>query len=382
MGCEIEFQMAPGTEAPAEMHFYFPRYRALCMAENATHNLHNLLTLRGALVRDPHVWSGYLTEAIDRFTDERGRRVRVASLAHVGPRAGGRVPVHSARSLRSICTTRHCGCSTRATPAPRSPSSSRCRPALEKAWHTHGYYGSVSHNVKAIYQRYMGWFDGNPARLWAHPPEALAKRYVDALGGIERVVDIAQRAFDDGDFRWAATLLDHATFTDPDYAPSARRSTPTLSEQLAYGAENATWRNFFLSGATELRDGNFGTATSAASPSLLSQLTPEQMFDTLAISINGPRAWDLNLAIDVTFSDIDTNYRLTLRNGVLVYRKRPADESTANATVRLDSKLRLLMFAAGDRTSPGIDIIGDADALPALIGVLDAPDPKFNIVTP
>ena len=153
-------------------------------------------------------------------------------------------------------------------------------------------------------------------------------------------------------------------------------------EQLAYGAENATWRNFFLSGATELRDGNFGTATTAASPSLLSQLTPEQMFDTLAISINGPLAWELNLAIDITFSDVDTNYRLTLRNGVLVYRKRAADESTANASVRLDSKLRLLMFAAGDRTSPGISIAGDADALPALLGVLDTPDPKFNIVSP
>ena len=114
----------------------------------------------------------------------------------------------------------------------------------------------------------------------------------------------------------------------------------------------------------------------------MSQLTPEQMFDTLAISINGPRAWDLNLAIDVTFSDVDTNYRVTLRNGVLAYRKRSADETTANATVRLDNKMRLLMFAAGDRTSPGIDISGDADALPALLGVLDAPDPKFNIVTP
>jgi alkyl sulfatase BDS1-like metallo-beta-lactamase superfamily hydrolase len=115
---------------------------------------------------------------------------------------------------------------------------------------------------------------------------------------------------------------------------------------------------------------------------MLSQLTPEQMFDTLAISINGPRAWDLNLAIDVTFADVDTNYRLTVRNGVLVYRKRPADETTANTTLRLDSKLRLLMFAAGDRTSPGISITGDADALSALLGVLDAPDPKFSIITP
>jgi alkyl sulfatase BDS1-like metallo-beta-lactamase superfamily hydrolase len=254
-------------------------------------------------------------------------------------------------------------------------------PALEKAWHTHGYYGSVSHNVKAVYQRYMGWFDGNPARLWPHPPEALAKRYVAALGGIDRVVELAEKAFREGDFRWAATLLDHATFADAQ-DPKVRGLYADTLEQLAYGAENATWRNFFLSGATELREGNFGTATSAASPSLLAQLTPEQMFDTLAISVNGPRAWDVNLAIDITFADIDTNYRLTLRNGVLVYRKRPADESTANAALRLDSKLRLLMFAAGDRTSPGISITGDADALPALLGVLDAPDPKFNIVTP
>ena len=257
----------------------------------------------------------------------------------------------------------------------------RMPPALEKAWHTHGYYGSVSHNVKAVYQRYMGWFDGNPGRLWAHPPEALAKRYVDALGGIDRVVELAGTAFNEGDFRWAATLLDHATFADPEN-PQVRGLYADTLEQLAYGAENATWRNFFLSGATELRDGNFGTATSAASPSLLAQLTPEQMFDMLAISINGPRAWDVNLAIDVTFADTGANYRLTLRNGVLVYRKRPADESTANATVRLDNKVRLLMFAAGDRTSEGISITGDADALTTLLGVLDAPDPNFNIITP
>jgi alkyl sulfatase BDS1-like metallo-beta-lactamase superfamily hydrolase len=379
-GVQIEFQMAPGTEAPAEMHFYFPRYRALCMAENATHNLHNLLTLRGALVRDPHVWSGYLTEAIDRFTDN----VDVAFASHHWPTWGRERVIEFLSTQRDLYAYLHdqtLRLLNQGYTGAEIAEQFQMPPALEKAWHTHGYYGSVSHNVKAIYQRYMGWFDGNPARLWAHPPEALSKRYVDALGGIDRVVEIAQKAFDDGDFRWAATLLDHATFTDPDHAQTRDLYADTL-EQLGYGAENATWRNFFLSGATELRDGNFGTATSTVSPSLLSQLTPEQMFDTLAISINGPRAWDLNLAIDVAFSDIDTNYRLTLRNGVLVYRLRPTDESTANATVRLDSKLRLLMFAAGDRTSPGIDVHGDADALPALIGVLDAPDPKFNIVTP
>ena len=379
-GVEIEFQMAPGTEAPAEMHFYFPRYRALCMAENATHNLHNLLTLRGALVRDPHVWSGYLTEAIDHFTDN----VEVAFASHHWPTWGRERVIGFLSTQRDLYAYLHdqtLRLLNQGYTGAEIAEQFQLPPALEKACHPHGYYGSVSHNVKAIYQRYMGWFDGNPARLWPHPPEALAKRYVAALGGIERVVELAQRAFDEGDFRWAATLLDHATFTDAEYAGVRELYADTL-EQLAYGAENATWRNFFLSGATELRDGNFGTATSAASPSLLSQLTAEQMFDTLAISINGPRAWDLNLAIDVTFVDVDTNYRLTLCNGVLVYRKRPAEESSANATVRLDGKLRLLMFAAGDPPSPGISITGDASALPSLLGVLDTPDPKFNIVTP
>jgi alkyl sulfatase BDS1-like metallo-beta-lactamase superfamily hydrolase len=254
-------------------------------------------------------------------------------------------------------------------------------PALDKAWHTHGYYGSVSHNVKAVYQRYMGWFDGNPARLWPHPPEALAGRYVEAIGGIDRVVELAQQAFDSGDFRWAATLLDHAVFADSEHEDARTLLADTL-EQLAYGAENATWRNFFLSGATELRDGNFGTATQASSPTLLSQLTPEQIFDGLAISVNGPRAWDLDMAIDVTLADHDANYRLALRNGVLVQRRVPADASTASVTIKLDNAFRLLMMAMGDFSSPGVEISGEQAALQQFLGVLDRPDPSFNIITP
>ena len=235
--------------------------------------------------------------------------------------------------------------------------------------------------MKAVYQRYMGWFDGNPARLWPHPPEALAPRYVDAMGGIDRVVELASAAFDSGDFRWAATLLDHAIFTDSEHTAARALYSDTL-EQLAYGAENATWRNFFMSAATELREGNFGTAVSATSMSMLSQLTPEQIFDSLAIRVNGPRSWDLDVAIDITFADLAANYRLTLRNGVLVYRKAAADSATASVTVKLDSKVRLLMVAMGDFTSPGLEISGDQGALQALLGVLDQPDPNFNIVTP
>ena len=378
-GVEIEFQMAPGTEAPAEMHFYFPKYRALCMAENATHNLHNLLTLRGALVRDPHGWAGYLTEAIDTFAD----RADVVFASHHWPTWGKDRIVEFLSLQRDLYAYLHDQTLRQLNQGYTGieiAETFAMPPALENAWHARGYYGSVSHNVKAVYQRYMGWFDGNPGRLWPHPPEAIGPRYVAAMGGLDRVVEIAAQAFDDGDFRWAATLLDHAIFTDESHAGARQLYADTL-EQLAYGAETATWRNFFLAGATELRDGNFGTPT-ATSTTMAAQLSPEQMFDVLAISVNGPRAWDLDLAIDVTFVDTATNYRLTLRNGVLVYRKVDADEQTAQATLRLATKVRLLSLAAGDTTTPGVEILGDAAVLAQLVDVLDKPDPGFDIVTP
>ncbi|KMO70066.1 alkyl/aryl-sulfatase [Mycolicibacterium chlorophenolicum] len=378
-GVQIEFQMAPGTEAPAEMHFYFPKYRALCMAENATHNLHNLLTLRGALVRDPHGWAGYLTEAIDTFA----HRADVVFASHHWPTWGKERIVEFLSLQRDLYAYLHDQTLRQLNQGYTGieiAETFAMPPALERAWHAHGYYGSVSHNVKAVYQRYMGWFDGNPGRLWPHPPEAIGPRYVAAMGGLDRVVELAQQAFDDGDFRWAATLLDHAVFTDENHQGARQLYADTL-EQLAFGSETATWRNFFLAGATELRDGNFGTPTTT-STTMAAQLSPEQMFDVLAISVNGPRAWDLDLAIDVTFEDTATNYRLTLRNGVLVYRKVDADEQTAQATIRLATKVRLLSLAAGDATSPGVEITGDAEVLTALVGVLDRPDPGFDIVTP
>ncbi|MBY0441909.1 MAG: MBL fold metallo-hydrolase [Mycobacteriaceae bacterium] len=379
-GVQIEFHMAPGSEAPAELHFYLPRFRALCMAENATHNLHNLLTLRGALVRDPHAWSGYLTEAIDIF----GHRTDVVFASHHWP-TWGRERVLDFLSLQRdlyaylhdqtlrLLNQGHTGVEI--------AEMLQMPPALERVWHTRGYYGSVSHNVKAIYQRYMGWFDGNPARLWPHPPEALAARYVDAMGGIDRVVELAGSAFNSGDFRWAATLLDHAVFADSEHAGARELYADTL-EQLAYGAENATWRNFFLTGAAELREGNLGGAAQLSSLSLMSQLTPEQIFAALAISVNGPRAWDLNLAIDITFHDVGSTYRLALRNGVLTYRQAVAGMAQADVALSVATKVRLLGAVLGDISSPGLDVSGDTAALLAFVGVLDRPDPAFNIVTP
>jgi alkyl sulfatase BDS1-like metallo-beta-lactamase superfamily hydrolase len=377
-GVDIEFQMAPGTEAPAEMHFYFPRYRALCMAENATHTQHNLLTLRGALVRDPHVWSTYLTEAIDTFA----ARSDVAFASHHWPTWGSdeiAAFLGVQRDLYAYLHDQTLRYINQGHTGAEIAEMIQLPPALEASWSTHGYYGSVSHNVKAIYQRYMGWFDGNPARLWPHPPAEIAVRYVDAMGGIERVVELARSAFDAGDFRWAATLLDHAVFVNDTHGAARELYADTL-EQLGYGSENGTWRNFFLSGATELRDGNFGTPTATSAHAIVAQLSPEQLFDSLAISVDGPRAWHLDLVMNVTFTDLDTTYAVTLRNGVLISTQKETPPDAA-LTLAL-TKQRMIAVLAGDLDSPGIDATGDVAVLQQLLSVLDRGDPGFEIVLP
>ncbi|SEJ48069.1 alkyl/aryl-sulfatase [Demequina mangrovi] len=376
-GVELEFQMAPGTEAPAEFHFLVPRYAALCMAENVTHNLHNLLTLRGALVRDPNIWAHYLTEAIQLFGD----RADVMFASHHWPTWGRERLVEYIGIQRDLYKYLHdqtLRMLNKGLTGAEIAEEMTLPPALEKVWGTHGYYGSVSHNVKAIYQRYMGWFDGNPARLWPHPPQALAERYVGAMGGVDRVVDLARTAYDEGDLRWAATLLDHAVFAAPDDAAARELYADTL-EQLAYGSENGTWRSFFLSGATELREGAFGTPTATAAPDLVAQLSPEQIFDAIAITVDGPSAWDLDLALDVVLTDLGRRFHLTLRHGVLVAAEGSARDVPLTLTL---TKPRLLAVLAGDLASPGITTDGDPVVLERLLGVLDPGDPEFEIVLP
>ncbi|MDQ4115385.1 MAG: MBL fold metallo-hydrolase, partial [Actinomycetota bacterium] len=251
-GVRIVFQVTPGTEAPAEMNFLFPDHRTLCMAENATHTLHNLLTLRGALVRDPHAWTHYLTEAIELFADSAD----VEFASHHWPTWGRDRIEQLLSEQRDLYAYQHdqtLRLLNQGHVGAEIAERFQMPPALENAWHTHGYYGTISHNVKAIYQRYMGWFDGNPAHLWPHPPEQAGHRYVAAIGGPDAVLRVARRAYDDGDFRWVAELVGHLVFADPDNA-EARRLQASALDQLGFGAENGTWRNFFLTGAYELRN--------------------------------------------------------------------------------------------------------------------------------
>jgi len=374
-GIRMEFQLTPGTEAPAEMNVLFPDRHALCMAENATHTLHNLLTLRGALVRDPRIWSRYLTEAIDRFAG----RFDVVFASHHWPTWGRERAVQYLEQQRDLYAYLH-DQTLRMLNAGLTGSEIAeaivMPPTLENAWHARGYYGSVSHNVKAIYQRYMGWYDGNPAHLWQHVPEEAGKRYVAAMGGADAAVAVARKAFDEGDYRWAAEVLNHVLFADSSHAAAKALQADTF-ERLGFGSENGTWRSAFLAGTTELRGGNFGTPTATASPDMMAALTAEQVFDAIAIRVNGPEAWAETLSIGIELTDAGESYRLDLRNGVLVHHK--ASTEGADLVLRLPQAALVGLLAGSTR---GMAVEGDVAVLGRLVAVLEAPSPDFDIVTP
>jgi alkyl sulfatase BDS1-like metallo-beta-lactamase superfamily hydrolase len=251
---------------------------------------------------------------------------------------------------------------------------------LENAWHARGYYGSVSHNVKAIYQRYMGWFDGHPSSLWAHPPEAAARRYVDVIGGQQAVLDRARSYADAGDLRFAAELLKHAVFADPDDA-AARFALGAVYERLGYGSENATWRSFYLTGALELGHPPKPSPLGDLGADMAEALTTGQLFDTLAIRVNGPRAAAESLVIEWRFTDTGTDVRLALSNGALIPTVNPRTRVQADLTLTL-TKAQFLGLLAGGGTLDGIAHTGDPAVLDRLLAVLDRPDPAFPIVTP
>ncbi|HTY73128.1 MAG TPA: alkyl sulfatase dimerization domain-containing protein [Actinomycetes bacterium] len=378
-GVRMVFQLAPGTEAPAEMHFFFPGRQALCMAENATHTLHNIVTLRGAVVRDPHAWALYLTEAIELF----GARADVVFASHHWPTWGNERVLEFLGLQRDLYAYLHdqtMRMINQGFTGAEIAEQFELPPVLERAWHTHGYYGSVSHNVKAIYQRYMGWYDGNPARLWQHPPQEAATRYVAFMGGADAVVDKARACLEEGDLRWAAQVLDHVVFAEPNHR-AGRELLADVLEQLGFGSENGTWRNAYLSGAAELRTGNFGTPIGAPSE-LLGQLPPEIFFDAVAIQVNGPAAWHLDLSARWVFPDHGLTYRTTLRNGVFTYVRDGAGDVDLTLVV---PRRALAALAAGDpgaAFAAGLTLDGDAAGLQQVLGVLQPGDHGFNIVEP
>ena len=360
------------------MNFHFPDHRALRMAENATRNLHNLAPLRGAQVRDARVWSNYLGEAVDLFAG--GTDVAFAS--HHWPTWGtGRVVEYLSlqRDLYAYLHDQTLRLMNKGLNGAEAAEVLDMPPALEQAWHTHGYYGSVNHNVKAVYQRYLGWFDGNPARLWPHPPAEASARYVACMGGADAVMAMAATYAEDGDLRFAAELLDRVVFADPDHG-AAKEALAGVYERLAYGAENGTWRNFYLMGAHELRHGVDSPAPSVGSAELLTALTVEQLLDAIAIRIDGPKAWDERLTMDWRCIDLGETHRASLAHGVLTHRLVGEDEPPADLTVVLTKSQMLgILMGAG---LEGMTTEGDTGVVGRLLALVEAPDRNFAIVTP
>jgi alkyl sulfatase BDS1-like metallo-beta-lactamase superfamily hydrolase len=383
-GVRIVFQLTPGTEAPAEMNFHFPDHRVLCIAENATHTMHNTLTLRGALVRDPHVWAHYLDESIELF----GAESDVLFAGHHWPRWGSERIVDylkKQRDLYAYLNDQTLRLINQGLTGREIAETLELPPSLAAEWHCRGYYGSVSHNVKAVYQLYMGWFDGNPAHLWEHTPAGSARRYVEFMGGAEAVLERARSSFEAGDYRWVAEVVNHVVFAEPENR-EARELQADALEQLGYGAENATWRNFFLMGAAELREGISGTPTAPGAPDVLAQLSVEQILDAMAIRLDGPRAWDVRLTINWRVTDPDEDHLLELENGVLNHR---ADRTDPDADATLVIERRALNEMLGKEAelaelaeSGRLRVEGDGMKLGELLNLLEEPNPGFAIVTP
>ncbi|QHA02604.1 MBL fold metallo-hydrolase [Streptomyces broussonetiae] len=385
-GVRIVFQLTPGTEAPAEMNVHFPDLRVLCAAENACHTLHNVLTLRGALVRDPSAWAGYLTETIRLFADDTD----VVFASHHWPTWGQDRVVRFLEEQRDAYAYLH-DQSVRLLNAGYTGTEIaeelRFPPALDQAWHTRGYYGSLSHNAKAVYQRYMGWFDGNPAHLWQHPPAQAASRYVEFMGGADSVVAQARNSYDAGDLRWVAEVLNHVLFAEPGHA-AARALQADTFERLGQGAECGPWRNFYLMGAAELRGGILGTPTRSA-PDVLAALTAEQIFRSMAVRVNGPRAAEAGrLLLRWELTDTAEVWTLLLSRGALTVMRGDAPRREQPAVVLRLARTTLNAVLGGastfaDEVAGGRVVLdGDAHALVIFGTLLDSPDPDFAIVTP
>jgi len=385
-GVDIEFQLTPGTEAPAEMNLWFPQFKALCMAENASHVQHNVLTLRGAQVRDAKVWAHYLDQSLLRY----GEQAEVVFAQHHWPTWGGaaiRDYLADQRDMYAFIDSQTLRLINRGLgPTEIAAELTTLPPRLASKWYSRDYYGSLSHNVRAVYQRYMGFYDGNPATLNPLPPSEAGAHYVKALGGAERVLTLALEAYGSGDYRWVAELTRHLVFAEPDNS-AARELQADALEQLGYQSENATWRNAYLTGAQELRNGVAPTASKGGSADdLVRALSPTLFFDYLGVRVDAAKAAEQDLTINWHFTDLNEDYALTLRNGVLTHRDhtrhRQADVEVKMSKAILD---RIALKQTGflkEATVGDIDISGERMKFMRFMAGLDEPDGRFNIVTP
>ena len=384
-GVEIVFQLTPESEAPAEMHFYFPQERALNLAENGTRSLHNLCPLRGAQVRNAQLWSRYLGESLDRY----GHDAEVVFAQHNWPTWGKERIVGYLAAQRDLYKFLHdqtVRLMNRGLNAVEIAEQIRLPDALLNTWHTRGYYGTVSHNVKAVYQHYLSWYDGNPSNLHALPPEASAPRYVEYMGGADAILERARVDFEKGEYRWVAQVMNHLVFAQPRLR-EARELGAAALEQMGYQAESATWRNAFLLGARELREGrDASTQFSNRSRDMVCAITEEMFFDYLAVRVDGLKAQHLKMQIDWRFTDIHRQFTLNLQHGALTWSSSVRGEGAhLHVSMSRQTLNRILCGETGFKDAVAtreILLEGDVALFRALLETLDQFDGDFNVVEP
>ena len=378
-GVEMEFQMTPGTEAPAEMNTWFPQKKALWIAENCTGTLHNLYTLRGAEVRDGNAWANYILEAISRY----GKDVEVTFQSHNWPHWGNQVAVKYMEDTAAVYKFINDQTLTYINQGYTSDEISNMikLPAeLAKNWYTRQYYGTVAHDAKAVYQKYMGWYDANPVNLNLLTPEETAKKWVEYLGDVDKVLEMARKDFQDGQYQWVAQVTKELVYADPENE-EARNLCADALEQLGYQAESGTWRNAYLVGAIELRKGN--QSANAVSPSglnnTLTEMTMEMLLDYIAIITDSKKAENEDISLNLVVTDTKESYYIVRKNGVLLYYEGINKVGT-DATITGPRKGIIAAIMA--QNTEFIKIEGDNEILEKLMKYTDIGNKNFNIVEP
>jgi alkyl sulfatase BDS1-like metallo-beta-lactamase superfamily hydrolase len=384
-GVRIAFQLAPETEAPAEMHMFYPQFGVLNMAENACPLLHNFIPLRGAVARDPRIWSKYIGDAINLY----GPATEVLIGQHHWPTWGNARILDHLEAQRDLYKHIHDQTLRLMNKGWRPAEIAEAidlPPGLAERWSVRGYYGTVSHNVKAVYQRYLSWYDGNPCNLHPLPPAPAARKFIEYMGGPAAVIARARADFAKGEFRWVAQIMKEVVFAAPDNW-EARALCADALEQMGYQAESATWRNAFLYAAQELRHGVFAMPPRAIGVDTLAGLSTDVFFDALAIRLDPARAAGRGFSLNWRFTDRGETLVQTLQHCTLTHRmgewsaKAAASVTTGRAT--LDAIVAQKTKVAEALATGALKIEGDGSCVALLFGMLDQPSGMmFDIVTP
>lgn len=384
-GLTYDFMMAPGSEAPSEMLWYVKEKKMIEAAEDVTHTLHNTYSLRGAKIRDPLAWSKYINDVINRW----GGDAEIIIAQHHWPTWGNNNVVNLMKSQRDMyryINDQTLRLANKGLTRDEIADNFKLPSGLANAWASRGYYGSVSHDVKATYVFYLGWFDGNPATLDELPPEASAKKFVEYMGGADAVMQKAKADYVQGHYRWVAQVTSKIVFANPDNQ-AARHLEADALEQLGYQAESGPWRNFYLTGAQELRNGVVkGPTPNTASPDTVRAMSPEMFFDYLAVHINGEKAANAKAIFNVDLGNDGGKYKLELENGVLNHTANvQADNADATMTLTRATLNKIILqeeTLKQAQTKGEVNITGDSAKLDQMLSYMDKFEFWFNIVTP